>query len=298
MKKIDIHIHTDEHSIQIGDKRIPSVDELANDIYVDLKVDKGVIMTTIDNNCSDPETLEKLCEEANQKSYELATKYPDLLDWFCYIDPRIGSNSAETDFSPYLEKYKKMGAKGLGEIFANIYFDDPRVENLLSYCEKYDMPILFHLSPSVGGPYGIVDDLGLPRLEKMLKKFPNLKFIGHSQLFWSEISSDVTEEIRNDYPTGPVIPGRIVELLRKYPNLYADLSANSGYTAISRDPYFGYSFLEEFQDRLMYGTDYLIPRGGINLTKFLDDAVAKGHISKVAYEKIIGKNAIELLNIN
>lgn len=298
MKKIDIHIHTDEHSIQIGDKRIPSVDELANDIYVDLKVDKGVIMTTIDNNCSDPETLEKLCEEANQKSYELATKYPDLLDWFCYIDPRIGSNSAETDFSPYLEKYKKMGAKGLGEIFANIYFDDPRVENLLSYCEKYDMPILFHLSPSVGGPYGIVDDLGLPRLEKMLKKFPNLKFIGHSQLFWSEISSDVTEEIRNDYPTGPVIPGRIVELLRKYPNLYADLSANSGYTAISRDPDFGYSFLEEFQDRLMYGTDYLIPRGGINLTKFLDDAVAKGHISKVAYEKIIGKNAIELLNIN
>lgn len=298
MKKIDIHIHTDEHSIQIGDKRIPSVDELANDIYVDLKVDKGVIMTTIDNNCSDPETLEKLCEEANQKSYELATKYPDLLDWFCYIDPRIGSNSAETDFSPYLEKYKKMGAKGLGEIFANIYFDDPRVENLLSYCEKYDMPILFHLSPSVGGPYGIVDDLGLPRLEKMLKKFPNLKFIGHSQLFWSEISSDVTEEIRNDYPTGPVIPGRIVELLRKYPNLYADLSANSGYTAISRDPDFGYSFLEEFQDCLMYGTDYLIPRGGINLTKFLDDAVAKGHISKVAYEKIIGKNAIELLNIN
>lgn len=298
MKKIDIHIHTDEHSIQIGDKRIPSVDELANDIYVDLKVDKGVIMTTIDNNCSDPETLEKLCEEANQKSYELATKYPDLLDWFCYIDPRIGSNSAETDFSPYLEKYKKMGAKGLGEIFANIYFDDPRVENLLSYCEKYDMPILFHLSPSVGGPYGIVDDLGLPRLAKMLKKFPNLKFIGHSQLFWSEISSDVTEEIRNDYPTGPVIPGRIVELLRKYPNLYADLSANSGYTAISRDPDFGYSFLEEFQDRLMYGTDYLIPRGGINLTKFLDDAVAKGHISKVAYEKIIGKNAIELLNIN
>ncbi len=255
-------------------------------------------MTTIDNNCSDPETLEKLCEEANQKSYELTTKYPDLLDWFCYIDPRIGSNSAETDFSPYLEKYKKMGAKGLGEIFANIYFDDPRVENLLSYCEKYDMPILFHLSPSVGGPYGIVDDLGLPRLEKMLKKFPNLKFIGHSQLFWSEISSDVTEEIRNDYPTGPVIPGRIVELLRKYPNLYADLSANSGYTAISRDPDFGYSFLEEFQDRLMYGTDYLIPRGGINLTKFLDDAVAKGHISKVAYEKIIGKNAIELLNIN
>ncbi|NLJ91028.1 MAG: amidohydrolase [Clostridiales bacterium] len=298
MKKIDIHIHTEEHSIQIGEKRIPSVDELANSIYEDLNVDKAILMTTIDNNCSDPATLEKLCDEANKRSCELATKYKDLLYWFCYVDPRIGSNSAETDFSPYLEKYKKMGAKGLGEIFANIYFDDPRVENLLSYCEKYDMPILFHLSPEVGGPYGIVDDLGLPRLEKMLKKFPNLKFIGHSQVFWSEISTDVTEENRNGYPTGPVNPGRVVELLRKYPNLYADLSAGSGYTAISRDVSFGYSFLEEFQDRLMYGTDYLIPRGDIRLTEFLDSAVDQGKISREAYEKIVRKNAIKILNLN
>lgn len=298
MKKIDIHIHSDERSIQIGSRRIPSAEELSNGIYDSMNVDKGLLMSTIDNTCSDPSVLEKLCEEANQKSYDLAAKYPDLFYWFCYIDPRIGSNSAETDFSPYLKKYKEMGAKGLGEIFANIYFDDPRVENLLSYCEKYDMPILFHLSPSVGGPYGIVDDLGLPRLEKMLKKFPNLKFIGHSQLFWSEISSDVTEETRDGYPTGPVTPGRVVELLRKYPNLYADLSAGSGYTAISRDAAFGYSFLEEFQDRLMFGTDYLIPRDGIDLPEFLDSAEEQGHISTEAYEKIIRKNAQRILNLN
>ena len=33
-----------------------------------------------------------------------------------------------------------------------------------------------------------------------------------------------------------------MELLRKYPNLYGDLSAGSGYNAITRDPAFGDAF--------------------------------------------------------
>ncbi len=41
-----------------------------------------------------------------------------------------------------------------------------------------------------------------------------------------------------------------MELLRKYPNLYADLSALSGANAILRDPEYGVKFLDEFQDRL------------------------------------------------
>ena len=62
----------------------------------------------------------------------------------------------------------------------------------------------------------------------MLAKYPNLTVIGHSQPFWSEISADVTEKNRNSYPKGKVIPGRTVELFRKYPNLYGDLSPSAG----------------------------------------------------------------------
>ena len=49
--------------------------------------------------------------------------------------------------------------------------------------------------------------------------------------------------------------GRIVELLRKYPNLYCDISANSGLIALSRDPEYAVSFITEFQDRILYARD-------------------------------------------
>ena len=44
--------------------------------------------------------------------------------------------------------------------------------------------------------------------------------------------------------------GRVPELFAKYPNLYGDLSANSGSRAIMRDPEFGLWFLETYADRL------------------------------------------------
>ena len=59
-----------------------------------------------------------------------------------------------------------------------------------------------------------------------------------------------------EWGKGPVKEGgRLVCLMRNYKNLYADLSANSGGCAIMRDEKFGLQFLEEFQDRLMFGTD-------------------------------------------
>ena len=69
--------------------------------------------------------------------------------------------------------------------------------------------------------------------------------------------------------------------MRRYPNLYGDLSAGSGFGAISRDPEFGYAFLEEFQDRLYFALDLCDPANitqpiRIGLAAFLDDAVTRG----------------------
>ena len=152
----------------------------------------------------------------------------------------------------------------------------------------------------MGGYYGIVDDLGLPGLEGALRQFPRLKFLGHSQPFWAEISGDLTEELRNTYPKGKVAPGgATVRLFREYPNLYGDLSpaAGSGFNAIHRDPDFGYAFLEEFQDRLLFGSDICDPRDKLDLIPFLNEAVAKGRISRGAYEKICWRNGEALLGI-
>jgi predicted TIM-barrel fold metal-dependent hydrolase len=44
-------------------------------------------------------------------------------------------------------------------------------------------------------------------------------------------------------------------MLSEFPNLYADLSANSGRNALGRDPEFAAAFLDRHQNKLMFGCD-------------------------------------------
>lgn len=232
-----------------------------------------------------------------EETLEICAAYPDRLIPFCSLDPRLLKNSPDTDFGPVLEFYKNAGCKGVGEYMANLPFDDPYQMNLFRHVEAVGLPLTFHISPTIGGCYGCYDELGLPRLEKVLKAFPKLNLLGHSQPFWGEISADLTEGTRNGYPEGKVTPGRVVELMREYPNLYGDLSAGSGFRAISRDPEFGYGFLEEFQDRLLFGTDICWPGQELPIVPYFEKLRQEQLISPEAYEKIAWRNADRLLGL-
>jgi len=216
---IDIHAHVTPSKTVTrpnGDT-YPTPDELL--AMLDSKdVDKAVLLCN-----ASPEHAHR--RVSSEDVLAIAADHPDRFIPFCNLDPRMVTNSPAADFGPLIEYYKAAGCKGVGELTANMHFDDPMVENLFRHCEIAGMPVLFHIGPRFGGCYGLVDDLGLPRLEGVLRKFPSLTFIGHSQPFWAEISADATNETRNGYPKGKVIPGRIPFLLRTYTNLYADLSA-------------------------------------------------------------------------
>lgn len=292
MEKIDIHVHTRMF------KGIPRHDgntfaspgELI-DMYKMLGIEKGVILPSGAIEC-------EFQPQSNEEVMAIVEKYPKHFGWFCNIHPQMGGNLSNYNLSYFISYYKDKGAKGLGEVTANFYFDDPFAQNLFYHCQKNEMPLIFHIAPQIGGYYGLADEVGLPRLEKMLAQFPNLIFIGHSQPFWAEIGNDVTEENRNGYPKGKIVKeGRIVELMKKYPNLHGDLSAGSGYNAVTRDPEFGYDFLEEFQDRLYFGTDICAPENDMRLSFWLDDAVQAGKISRAAYEKVSRENAINNIGI-
>ncbi|MBC7321144.1 amidohydrolase family protein [bacterium] len=229
---------------------------------------------------------------------EVYRRYPDRIIPFCKLDPRQINNSPNTDFTWILQEYKDLGCRGVGEITANLYIDDPMVLNLFSQCGELDMPVLFHLVDRIGAPYGLVDDIYLPRLERALKELPKTIFIGHAMSFWAEISADVSEETRGGYPKGPIkSPGRLQELLKKYDNLYGDLSAGSGFNAITRDPEYGYKFLEEFQDKLLFGTDFCHHNQEVPIVEYIKNALKEGKISKTAYEKITYLNAEKLLKL-
>lgn len=295
VKKIDIHAHAmlGEGLAWPDGKPLVSAEALIG-VYDQLGVERGVLLPLISPECFYEQSTNREC-------MEIAARYPDRFSWFCNVDPRMGLNSTKTDFVRILRYYQERGAKGVGELTANLYFDDPRVLALLAACQECRMPVLFHIG-NMGGDYGLVDEIGLPRLEKCLQMFPDLLFFGHSQKFWSEISGDVTLQTRGGIPSGPVTPGgRVTELLRRYPNLRCDLSANSGANAMLRDPNHAAAFLEEFCDRVFYGMDLCCPQNVdrvlANLPSFLDELMLSGRISGEAYRKISRGNAEKLLGI-
>ncbi len=297
VKKIDIHAHaTRVRSVPLPNgEHFVTYQELL-EMHEKIGVEKAVLLPMIAPDCT-------FAQNTNEEIYELVQQHPDRFAFHCHIDPRMGDNNGNTDFMPYLTHYKALGAKGVGELIANIPFDDPRVLALFKACEACDMSVTFHIGHDKNGEYGLIDEIGLHRLEKCLGMFPKLRFFGHSQRFWSCISGDVNETTFHGWPTGPVAPGgRVVELMRKYPNLYGDLSATSGYNAVARDPEFGYAFMEEFQDRLFFGLDLCQPMNmnqppRYALAKFLDDAVTEGKISYDAYYKISRGNAEKHLGL-
>ena len=295
VKKIDIHAHASVSGWPSFAPTVPMVTpEQLIGIYDQLGVEKGVLLPLLTNIVFQP--------NSNYEIQQIAEKYPDRFEWFCIFDPWQLKNSPDTDFMPFLEFCKSKGAKGVGEVCANIPFDDPRMENLMRQCEAANLPFTIHIGLE-GGEYGIADEkIGLPRLEKALQKFPNLRILGHSQRFWYEISKYEYQDPDYNFNRGKVIPGgRVVELMRKYPNLLGDLSAGSGYNAMTRDPEFTYAFMEEFADRLYYGIDICrvenIDNPMVRLAAFLDNAMLEGKISYDTYYKICRGNAEKLLGL-
>lgn len=300
LKKIDIHVHAvperfiERMGAEGGGYATPA--ELRT-IYDRFNIEGGVLLPEGPHAECSYDTL------SQREACRMVEAHPEtFVGWFCNINPLMGDNAVDTDLSFFLLQLKAKGAKGIGELTLNRPFDDPYVLNLFHHAERCGMPVTFHIGAPGGHDYGLIDEIGLPRLEKVLKMFPGLRFLGHSQKFWAEIGGGLTQEERAGYPTGKVQPGgRVVELMRSYPNLCGDLSAGSGCNAMMRDPEFAAGFMEEFQDRLYFGTDICDPRNIDNpmmrLSGFLDELAESGAISYAAYEKISRKNALELLNV-
>ncbi len=301
LKAIDVHSHATlfpqyfpPYQTEDNDPswRMISGDELI-EIYDKLGVEKSILLPI-----SSPEG--QMSVLSSEQTKYLVDQHPDRFDWFCNVDPRAHQNTSQSDLVYLLKHYKKLGAKGVGEVTANLYVDDPKMENFFSACEECDLPIMIHIAPQPNVDYGIYDDVGLPRIEKVLANHPNLKIIGHSQAFWAEVSGDLTQEKRGGYPTGPVVEGgTITRLMRKYPNLYCDLSAGSGSNAMMRDPEHAAQFFAEFGDRIMYGCDICTVHCEFTfefrnfLNKMLDD----GKLSADNYKNILRDNAIRILKL-
>jgi hypothetical protein len=230
--------------------------------------------------------------------FEIVRLYPGRFIPFCDVDARRADLGTTERFCDVLDQYKEHGAKGVGELTCRVYWDDPRLWALFAACQDLGLPVTFHTSPLEATAYGLLDEIGLPRFEKTLQRFPGLYFFGHSSSFWSEISGDLTPDQKEGYPNTPIVAGgTLVRLFREYPNLCGDLSARSGFNALTRDPAFTYEFLDEFQDRLMLGLDHANVEQDFQHIEWLKAKCSEGHISAGTCEKILWRNADRLIGL-
>ena len=140
------------------------------------------------------------------------------IDRFCIVFPEE-VNSVE-EAVQLLAREKQDGAIGFGEHYGvNLNFDDPKNLRLYAACSKVGLPVMFHMDRNKN-----LDEKGLPRLENVLKQYPDCILIAHSD-WWKSLGD-----------------GTCDRLLKTYPNLYADISCTVTRSVIGRDKEFARAF--------------------------------------------------------
>jgi predicted TIM-barrel fold metal-dependent hydrolase len=186
-----------------------------------------------------------------------------------------------------------------GELKLRMMYDNPDALRIFRFCGEKNLPVIVHLDyefdtgakyPRPSWWYGG----GIEPFERAVRKCPETSFLGHAPGFWAHISGD-NQYNKNAYPTSKVVPGgKLISMLRQYPNLNCDLSAGSGLNALKRDPEFAKDFLLEFQDRILYGRDYFENAhqeflNGLELSEKVLAKIYSGNALRLVPVKVNGK---------
>lgn len=222
---------------------------------------------------------------------EACRRYPDRLvpAWA----PNVKDPAARRKLRAAVDLH---GIKVCGELKQRLLYNDPDAVALYHSCGELGLPVLFHLECPPFVYRRMAEGMDkweqwyggdLTQVEEICRRCPDTIFIGHGPGFWREFAAgaDRSEE---SYPLGSVEgEGRLFGLMRRYGNLYADLSANSGCNILTRDTSYAAAFLDEFQDRVMFGRDHFHGRHIEGLEKL--------GLGPGVFRKIVRENALSLL---
>jgi predicted TIM-barrel fold metal-dependent hydrolase len=166
----------------------------------------------------------------------------------------VAADPAQPGSDETIRKALQEGAVSVGELKYHLALDSPEMRRVYEICAEMDVPVMVHIQNFPHFPGELPYNTGYPEFYKALRAYPKTKFIGHADFFWANISADVPTD--RGYPSGPVKPGGLTDkFLSDYPNLYADMSANSGNNALSRDENFSREFIVRHRSKLIFGSD-------------------------------------------
>ncbi len=166
----------------------------------------------------------------------------------------VATDPSQADADKLLRDAIKGGAVSIGELKFHVALDSPEMRRVYDIAAELQVPVMMHIQtfPHFDGelPY----NTGYPQFDKVLRACPRTNFIGHGDLFWAHISADVPTD--RGYPAAPIKKGGLTDRwLSDFPNLYADMSANSGNNALSRDTEFSPGFITRHKSKLIFGSD-------------------------------------------
>jgi predicted TIM-barrel fold metal-dependent hydrolase len=217
------------------------------DTHLHLRSDPDACFTHIKGcGVTNAVLLTRAADEDKAKG-EMA-KRPGVFARSVSVDP------VQPDADELIRKAIRNGAASVGELKYHLALDSPEMRRIYSVCADLQVPVMMHIQtfPHFAGelPY----NTGYPEFYKVLRAYPKTNFIGHGDLFWAHISADVPAD--RGYPSGPIKPtGLTDKFLSDYPNLYADMSANSGNNGLSRDTDFSRDFIVRHRSKLIFGSD-------------------------------------------
>ncbi len=166
----------------------------------------------------------------------------------------VSTDPSQADADKVLRDAIKRGAVSIGEMKFHVALDSPEMRRVYDVAAELQVPVMMHIQtfPHFEGelPY----NTGYAQFDKIVRAYPRTNFIGHGDLFWAHISADVPTD--RGYPAGVIKKGGLTDRwLSDFPNLYADMSANSGNNALSRDTEFSRGFITRHKDKLIFGSD-------------------------------------------
>ena len=247
---IDVHCHGPEGPSQQVDDMVKLMDAAG--------VEKTVIFTGAP-------TAEKFSQ-----ARQLYARHPKRFDLWCNFDlsgadqPGFGPNALKA-----LEECHRLGAVGVGEIGdkgtgmwgapkgSDLHPDDSRMDPLYDQCARLGMPINIHVSDPIWSyqPMDRTNDGLMNGYIWMIKVTPGM--LGHNELIES-LERAVAKHRQTTFIACHLMNldydlTRLGQILERNPNLYADVSAR--FSELAPIPRFVNQFMEEYQDRVLYGTD-------------------------------------------
>ena len=203
--------------------------------------------------------------------------YPESLIGFLSLDPTQDGWQQEMAYG-----HQELGLKGIKllSMYAGFYPHDPSLDPLWHYAAEHDLPVLLHTGTTFVAQAPI--DCTLPRhLDPVAIRFPEVKII--------------MAHLAHPYE------GECVAVIRKHPNVYADVSA------LHYRPFQLYHSLMLVQEygvwhKLLFGSDYPFTtidasiEGLYGLNKMLD-GTALPRLDEREIDALIHRDSLDILGL-